>query len=144
MYIYISYAYIYIYVYIPSICILYIYTSTSLCLYVYTFLCARNSGWTQRGLNPRGERVRENNWVDVIIQFMNNVSEHQRKYDIYKTFKYWNNSIFKYFDIFLIQKYLKYLNIKFQDSCRLAPPRKWFNKYLIYSKHLQNVNIKII
>ena len=26
--------------------------STSLCLYVYTFLCARNSGWTQRGLNP--------------------------------------------------------------------------------------------
>ena len=25
----------------------------SVCLYVYTFLCARHSGWTQQGLNPR-------------------------------------------------------------------------------------------
>ena len=53
-----------IYIYMSYICILYIYIYiymyTSLCLYVYTFLRARNSGWTQQGLNPaRGVQVRD-------------------------------------------------------------------------------------
>ena len=43
----------YIYIYFISFYI-YICIFVSVCLYVYTLLCARHSGWTQRGLNPRG------------------------------------------------------------------------------------------
>ena len=49
IYIYISYIYTYIYIYYIYICIF-----MSVRLYDYTSLCARHSGWTQRGLNPRG------------------------------------------------------------------------------------------
>ena len=48
---------------------------------------------------------------------------------MFKYGKYLNNSIlektiFKYLNIVLIEKYLKYLDIKFQESSRLAIPRK--------------------
>ena len=49
-----------------------------------------------------GGGVRENNWVYVIIQFVDNLSQHQKYIEILKQF---NILIFKYFP------YLKILNI---------------------------------
>ena len=51
---------------------------------------------------PHPPHVRENNWVYVIIQFVDNLSEHQKYIEILKQF---NILIFKYFP------YLKILNI---------------------------------